>query len=146
MRHLSGVQFKKEDSVNPFCIESWKSMTFSHLAQLSQEFNVKLTELGRQNVFNHITLNILKLSATKIQVLQDWMKHHGFANILHILSNFYYDPNSIGISSSYQIGENKPGTLPRSLAHNLKLLCSCDKEWVSNSHIPTPNIGWTSLT
>ena len=33
-----------------------------------------------------------------------------------------------------------------SLVHNLKLLCFCDREWISNNLIPTPNIAWTSLT
>ena len=74
------------------------------------------------------------------------MKHHGFANTLHVLSNFYPDPNSIDFKNSYQDKQNKPGILPRSLVHNLKLLCFWDSEWVSNNHIPTPNTAWISLT
>ena len=146
MKHLSDVEFKNENSVNPFYMENWKCTTSSLLAQFSQEFNINLPQIGHQNVFNHITLNILKLSATKIKLLQDWMKHHGFVNILHLLSNFNHDTNSIGFNTSYQDEENKLGTLPLSLVHNLKLLCFWDREWVPNSHNPTPNIAWTSLT
>ena len=146
MRHLSAVEFKTENSINPFYMENWKLKTLTHLAQFSQEFNIKLPEIGHQNVINHITLNILKLSATKIKVLQDWMKHHGFANILHVLSNFYPDPNSIGFNNSYQDEENKLGTLPRLPVHSLKFLCFWDREWVSCNHFPTPSIGWTFIT
>ena len=62
------------------------------------------------------------------------------------ISNFYHDPNSIGFTTSYQYEENKPDTPPMSLFHNVKLLCSSDREGVSNKHIPTPNIDWTSLS
>ena len=146
MTHLSYVEFKKENSVNPFYMENWKHKTFSHLAQFSQEFNIKLPEIGHQNVFNYITLNILKLSATNINILQDRMKHHLFDPILHILSIFYPDPDSIGFNNSYQDEENKPDTLPRSLVCNLKLLCLWSRQQVSNNHIHTPKTAWASLT
>ena len=60
VKHLSDVEFKNEDSVNPFYMENWKCKTCSHFAELSQEFNIKLPEC-----FNHITLNILKLPAPR---------------------------------------------------------------------------------
>ena len=146
MRHLPDVELKKEDSANPLYMENWKHTTFSHLAQFSQEFNIKLPEIGHQNIFNYITSNILKLSATTIKVIQDWMKHHGLANTLHIFPNFYPDPNSIDFNNSYQDEENMPGILPMPLAHNLNLLCFWDGEWISNNLIPTLNTARTSLT
>ena len=73
---------RKEKFVNPFYMESWKLKTVSQLAKFSKKFNIKLQEIGDQNLFNHITLSVLRLSATKIKLLQDWMKHHGFDNIL----------------------------------------------------------------
>ena len=40
----------------------------------------------------------MRLSAAKIKVLTDWMKHHGFDSILQVLSNLYQDPNSIDLT------------------------------------------------
>ena len=136
MRHLFDAEINKEDSANPFYMENWKHMTFSHLVQFSQEFNIKLPEIGHQKVFNWITLNLLKLSVPKIKVLQDWMKHHAFASILHVLSNFCHDPNSIGFNTSYKDEDNTPGIIPRSFVHNLKLLCFWDREWYLTTTVP----------
>ena len=76
MRHLSDVEFKKENSVNPFYMDNWTLMTFSHLLQFSQEFHIKQAEIRHQNVLNCITLYILKVAATKIKVFQAWMEPH----------------------------------------------------------------------
>ena len=40
-------RIKKENSVNPFYMNSWKCKTFSHLAQFSQKLNMKLPEIGQ---------------------------------------------------------------------------------------------------
>ena len=85
MRHLSDIEFKKENSVNPLYMENWKHMTFSHLVQFYEEIHIKLIEIGHPNIFNHITINMLKPSATITPSLDEtsW-----FASILHVFSNF----------------------------------------------------------
>ena len=71
----------KKDFINPFYMENWKHTTFSHFEQFSQEFDIKLQEIGFQNVFNHVTSNILNVSATMIKVLQDWMNIMGLPTL-----------------------------------------------------------------
>ena len=68
LEHVTNVEYKKDNSINPFYMENWKCKTFSHLVQFYQEFDIKLPEIGHQNIFNNITFNIMKLSATKIKV------------------------------------------------------------------------------
>ena len=89
MECLANVECNKEISANPFYIENWKLKTFSkiktfyQLAKFSQEFKIKLPMIVHQTIFHHIT---------KIKLLQDLMKHHGFDSIQQVPSNSYRDP------------------------------------------------------
>ena len=63
MKQLSDVECKKENFIDP----NWKLGTFFQLVNFSQE--LKLPEIGHQNVFNQITFHVLRLSANKIKIL-----------------------------------------------------------------------------
>ena len=52
MKHLSDIEFKKENPISAFYMLNWNCKTFSCLVQFSQESNIKLPEIGCQNIFN----------------------------------------------------------------------------------------------
>ena len=73
--------------------------------------------------------------ATYTRRVRDWTPEHfqlhhskcfkAISNkikVLEVFSNFYLNPISIDLNNSYKDEENKPGTLPKYLAHSLKLL------------------------
>ena len=43
MKHLSDVEFNKENSVNPFYMENWKLKTFSHFTQFLSRVSYQAT-------------------------------------------------------------------------------------------------------